>query len=99
MVLEGVPTYRYNSEGIIHTDGADKRVGIDIGTSTVAVCSENKVILTELAPSVVETSNKIRIIQRSMDRSKRAMNPLKYKTDGTIDVKNRDKWLFSKRYI
>ena len=99
LVLEGVPPQRYNSGGIIHTDCADKRVGIDIGTSTVAVCSENKVILTELAPSVAETSNKIRIIQRSMDRSKRAMNPLKYKTDGTIDVKNRDKWLFSKRYI
>lgn len=99
LILEGVPPKKYNSEGIKDKHSAEKRVGIDIGTSTVAVCSENKVILTELAPSVAELGQKIRNIQRYMDRSKRATNPLKYKKDGTIDIKNKDKWIFSKRYI
>lgn len=99
LVLEGIPPKKYNSEEIKDKSPAPKRVGIDIGTSTIAVCSETKVILTELAPSVVELDPKIRRIQRSMDRSKRATNPLKYKEDGTINMSNKDRWLFSKRYM
>ncbi|MGY3718894.1 hypothetical protein ACWE42_25705, partial [Sutcliffiella cohnii] len=74
------------SKGMKNNSSTQKRVGIDIGTSTVAVCSETKVMLTELAPSVVELDKQIRIIQRSMDRSRRASNPFKYKEDGTIDT-------------
>ena len=99
LVLEGIPPKKYNSEGIKGESPAQKRVGIDIGTSTVAVCSEDKVILTELAPSVENLDKKIKNIQRSMDRSKRATNPLKYKEDGTVNMNNKDKWLFSKRYL
>jgi hypothetical protein len=54
LILEGVPPKKYNSEGIKESEIANKRVGIDIGTSTVAVCSEHQVILTPLAPSIVE---------------------------------------------
>ncbi|WP_244905124.1 transposase [Sutcliffiella cohnii] len=99
LVLEGTPPKKYNSNGMKDNSSTQKRVGIDIGTSTVAVCSETKVMLTELAPSVIDLDKQIRIIQRSMDRSKRANNPLKYKKDGTIDTSNKDKWLFSKRYM
>ncbi|WNF38300.1 transposase [Bacillaceae bacterium IKA-2] len=98
LVLEGLPPNKYNCDGIKIENCSEKRVGIDIGTSTVAVCSESKVILTELAPSIVDISKKMRKIQRAMDRSKRATNPLKYKKDGTIDTRNKVKWLFSKRY-
>ncbi|MFA9559164.1 RNA-guided endonuclease TnpB family protein [Evansella sp. AB-rgal1] len=98
LILEGVPPEKSNPSETKQTDCIGKRVGIDIGISTVAVCSENKVILTELAPNVLEISKKIRNIQRAMDRSKRAMNPLKYKEDGTIDSSNKDRWIFSKRY-
>lgn len=34
-----------------------------------------------------------------MDRSKRIQNPLKYNPDGTINRKNREKWVFSNRYM
>ncbi|MBU9724098.1 transposase [Bacillus alkalicola] len=99
LVLEGVPPKKYNDKGMKDKSPDQKRVGIDIGTSTVAVCSETKVILTELAPNVAQLDKKIRNIQRSLDRSKRATNPLKYKEDGTINKSNKDKWIYSKRYM
>ena len=99
LVLDGLPPRKYNTEGIKDKNSTEKRVGIDIGTSTVAVCSESEVILTELAPSVADLGQKIKNIQRAMDRSKRAMNPAKYKEDGTIDTSNRASWVFSKRYM
>jgi hypothetical protein len=99
LVFEGVPPKKYNSEGIKEDIPDQKRVGIDIGTSTVAICSETDVILTELAPNVVQLDKKIKVIQRALDRSKRATNPLKYKGDGTINKNNKDKWLYSKRYM
>jgi hypothetical protein len=98
LVLEGVPPKRYNSEGIKNANCTEKRVGIDIGTSTVAVCSKDKVVLTELAPNTIEVSKNIMNIQRALDRSRRVTNPLKYKMDGTIDTENKDKWVYSKRY-
>ncbi|WP_231687883.1 transposase [Bacillus sp. FJAT-27251] len=99
LILEGVPPIKYDSGGVKDRKPIEKRVGIDIGTSTVAICSESKVILTELAPSVVDLGKKIRKIQRAMDRSKRTSNPLKFKKDGTINPNNKDKWTFSKRYL
>ncbi|NRD80827.1 transposase [Bacillus sp. BRMEA1] len=99
LVLKGVPPKQYNSEGIKDKNVIQKKVGIDIGTSTVAVCSESGVILTELAPNVVKLDRRIKNTQRALDRSKRATNPLKYKEDGTININNKDKWVFSKRYM
>jgi hypothetical protein len=99
LVLEGLPPKKYNTEGIKDKTSEQKRVGIDIGTSTVAVCSETNVILTELAPNIDRLDKKIKIIQRSLDRSKRATNPLKYRDDGTINKDNKDKWIYSKRYM
>lgn len=77
----------------------NKRVGIDIGTSTIAVCSNKKLILTELAPNINIYNKKIKEIQVKMDNSKRILNPNKYKENGTINKGNKDKWVFSKNYI
>ncbi|WP_237562785.1 transposase [Bacillus dakarensis] len=99
LVLEGIPPKKYNNEGVKDNKTNESKVGVDIGTSTVAVCSENGVFLTELAPSVADFGKRITMIQRAMDRSKRAMNPLKYNEDGTVDTNNKSKWYFSKRYI
>ena len=74
------------------------RVGIDIGTSTVAAVSHNKCILDELNHGTKDYTKEITRIQRAMDRSKRATNPNKYHEDGTIKKGNRDKWVFSKGY-
>ena len=73
--------------------------GIDMGVSTVAAASDNKVILEELAPKSKEFNKKINQILRYMDRSRRAMNPKKYKSDGTIDRSNKDKWAYSNSYM
>ncbi|MBD1382469.1 transposase [Metabacillus arenae] len=73
------------------------KVGLDIGTSTLAVVSLTKVALVNLAEQVKQISNEILRIQRKMDRSKRATNPNHYHSDGTIK-KGHQPWIFSNRY-
>lgn len=74
------------------------RVGIDIGTSTVAVSSDTYVDLFELA-SEAQILEKEKIeLQRKMVRSMRSTNPSKFNPDGTIKKGNREKWKYSKRY-
>ena len=76
------------------------RVGLDEGTTTLAAVSATSVRLHELAPSVRDDERKIRLIQRAMDRSKRATNPDNYNKDGTIKPRKELKeWKFSKRYL
>lgn len=98
LVVEGIPPQSYNSEGLKQQVGIG-RVGIDIGTSTIAVCSEKQAMLKVLAPNVQTYEPVIQRIQRKMDRSKRATNPFKYNEDGTINRSNREKWVYSNRYV
>ena len=76
------------------------RVGIDIGTQSIAICSAENVSLRELADKVNKNHTELLKLQRKMDRSRRAMNPDNYNDDGTIrrqkGVKLR--WTQSKRY-
>ncbi len=53
----------------------------------------------ELAPNVNNIDRQLKLIQRKMDRSKRATNPNKFNDNGTIKQGNRDKWIFSNHYI
>ncbi|MBS4189343.1 transposase [Bacillus sp. FJAT-49705] len=96
LILEGTPPQKYNQVGIKGKLGKG-RVGIDIGTQTAAIVSDSKASLVELAPSVIHIQKEIRLIQRSMDRSRRAMNPEKFNKDGTINRSSK-KWVHSKRY-
>ena len=75
------------------------RVAIDLGTSKIAVVAKDKVHLLPLSPSILSVSDELRIIQRQMDRSRRANNPQKYHEDGTVKKGNHDKWVNSKEYI
>ena len=61
-----------------------KRVGIDIGPSSAAIVSEKEVKLVELADKVQKNHDKKTQLQRSMDRSRRAMNPQNFNKNGTI---------------
>lgn len=72
------------------------RVGIDIGTSTIAISSDSAVELLELAKQSQRYENNIKELQRKIDRSRRKMNPNKYNDDGTIKKGNNDKWVKSK---
>lgn len=72
-------------------------VGIDIGVSTVAYVSENEVHIQELADKAQEYERERVLLQRKLDRSKRAMNPDNYNEDGT-SKKGCHRWIRSNRY-
>ena len=86
-------------EGTPETDFqiGEGEVGLDIGTSTVAICSDEKVSLLKLSGTEQET-RKIRILQRSLDRKRRMANPDSYDEKGRIK-KKRKEWKLSKNYF
>ena len=100
LVIGGIPPIkRVKYTGMPrYIDSPDKRVGIDIGTSTVAVVSDDTLILQELAPKIDMYNKRIKQIQLKMDSSKRKLNPNKYNENGTINTKNKEKWVYSKNY-
>ena len=100
LVLDSVPPLKINKEtGEIKNQTTYGKVGIDIGTQTVAISSNYDVKLLELAPEVVNIDKEIKRIQRYMDRSRRLINPNKYNDDGTINTQNKNKWIYSNRYL
>ena len=86
-------------EGMPETDFqiGKGEVGLDIGTSTVAVSSNNEVKLLKLSETEQET-RKIRILQRSLERKRRMTNPDNYDENGKIK-KKRKEWKLSKNYF
>ena len=72
-------------------------VGLDIGTSTVAICSDEEVRLLKLSETEPE-ARKIRILQRSLDRKRRMANPDNFDENGKIK-KKRKEWKLSKNYF
>ena len=83
--LEGTPAIKCNQETgeLLHPIGTGA-VGIDIGPSVIAYSSDTEAALTGLANKVEDIEREKTIIQRRMDRSRRAMNPSNYNEDGTI---------------
>lgn len=88
---EGIPPKKRE------TSSVENRVGIDIGTSTIAVVSDEKVFLKELA-ELKTPFKKLRRLDRAIDRSKRVTNPQNYNPDGTVK-KGSKHWNFSNRYL
>ena len=68
---------------------------IDPGISSMAVYSENRVILRELAPRSKSYQKKIMHLQNRIDRCRRSANPKNYNADGTLK-RGRHKWKLSK---
>jgi hypothetical protein len=99
LILEGIPPVKINKEtGEIKGQIGCGKVGIDIGTQTIAYASQYEVGLKELAPEIQNIDKEIKLLQRKMDRSKRIINPNKYNKNGTINIKNKDKWIYSNHY-
>lgn len=92
LVQEGLPPRKRQRE----SGSENSTVGLDIGPSTVAIASDTTVALRELAPNARNDYKAIRRVSRAMDRSKRAMNPNNYNSNGT--AKSNCKWVYSKRY-
>ena len=83
--LEGKPVIKTDPHtGEIRYPAGSGSVGIDIGPQTIAYASRNEVALLELADKVQSIEREKRILQRKLDRSRRAMNPDNYAADGTI---------------
>lgn len=102
IVFKGKNPIKYNKDtGEIKNSIGQGDVGIDIGTSTVAVVGEQSAMLCELASKVKDIERKRRIVLRKMERSRRSMNPDNYNEDGTIKKQGNKKvvWKKSKRYI
>lgn len=93
-IQEGFPPVKPNRE---MADDETKRVGLDIGTSTVAISSEDRVELRELAPECRVDEIELRRIGRKLDRSRRSTNPDHFNENGTVK-KGRQTWNNSKRY-
>ena len=112
IVLEGYPPIKCDNNGV---NGVAKhpvkqgRVGIDIGTQTIAFSGKDVCDLRVLAPSARAQAkslvNEIAVTLRAMERSRRATNPKYYNPDGTIKrlkrqhgQKQKREWKYSKRY-
>jgi putative transposase len=78
LVLEGKP-YR-KAENTIGTG----TVGLDLGPSTLALVGEDMALLTPFCADLDPQAAAIRLLQRKLDRQRRANNPDNYNTDGTI---------------
>ena len=91
LIQEGLPPKKHQISTV------ENRVGIDIGTSTVAVVSDNEVFMNELA-TIKTPYKKLRKLDRAMDRSRRSTNPQNYNDNGTVK-KGYKKWNYSNRYL
>lgn len=110
LILEGYPPIKCDSNGVAKHPVKEGRIGIDIGTQTIAFCGKDVCDLRILAPSAIaEARNgltkEIARVTRQMDRSRRAMNPQYFNENGTIKRlkrKNGHKqirhWNYSKNY-
>jgi hypothetical protein len=99
LVMEGVPPIKVNAKTgeVKHPRGIGP-VGLDIGTQTVAIASESDVRLEELAKGVDFTEDKVRCLQRQLNRSRWGTNPENFNKDRT-PKKGRRKWVRSNHYI
>lgn len=100
LIMEGIPPTKVTKQGEIKGKiGIESPVGIDIGTQTIAFSSQYQVKLLELAPEINKIDREVKLLQRKMDRSRRATNPNKFNKNGTIVKGNKDKWIYSKHYV
>ena len=109
LVLEGYPPVECDSNGVMRHPVNQGRVGLDIGTQTLAISSNDICDLRVLAPSARAQAkslvNEITCTMRAMDHSRRATNPKYYNPDGTIKrlkrkhgQKQKRDWKYSKHY-
>ena len=90
LVVDGTPPNTH------YRSSATGSVGIDIGTSTVAIVSDTKATLRELAPTIDRQADELTHLQRKLDRQRRANNPNNYNEDGTVKAGPK-RWVESKR--
>lgn len=113
LVLGGKPSQKIRrSTGEYKPELGAGRVGMDIGTQTLAISSENTVQMHVLAEKVQPIEDEIQRLNRVMDRSRRATNPEMFYEDGRVipidqlsgeyiihrDAYKKRRWVKSKHY-
>ena len=103
ITVEADPCPKKDKDGKPRHIMAKGRVGVDIGTQSYAAASpDGRCVLDNLAErnghSSLGMEHKLYLLQRKMDRSRRAMNPDRYEEDGTIKKGIRKPWKKSKAY-
>ena len=100
LMMEGFPPPKRKKDGSFkQVKSPNERVGLDIGPSSLAVVSNKKCILTELAQGLESYDRQKRLLLRKLDRSRRATNPDHYNEDGTIKKGKKLKWHRSNNYM
>lgn len=99
LVFKGVrPAKRRKSDGSFTQKLGKGDVGIDIGTSTIAYSSETEVSLKELADKAQGYERERLLLQRKLDRSRRATNLNNYNENG-VCKKGAKHWVRSNHYM
>ena len=70
---------------------------LDVGPSTIAEVGDTEAHLNTFCRELDSIQSEVRVLQRKLDRQRRANNPDNYNPDGTIK-KKRKKWVSSRRY-
>jgi len=101
VVFKGTPPIKVDTTSKIKYCIGEGDVGLDIGTSTIAVASQTDVKILELADRVQNIENQKQRLLRKMDRSRRFTNSNNYNADGTINKQGNEKlkWNKSSHYI
>lgn len=89
LIKEGIPPKKRHF--------GKETVGLDIGTSSIAIVSDSCVKLEKLSNTENEYK-KLKRLDRKLERSKRVNNPDNYHEDGTTK-KGKRKWIYSNRYV
>jgi putative transposase len=95
LVLEGKPVKKELKAGQAQLSGS---VGVDVGTSSVAVVAGGVAQLRAFCPELKSKVKEKRSLQRRLDRQRRANNPENYEKDGRIK-RGKKQWKNSKRYL
>ena len=96
LVQEGLAPLKATVAARLADVAKDATVGIDIGPSQLAWCSETEAGLFTFCAEVQEPQRLVRRLQRKADRQRRANNPDNFEPDGTVK-KGRKTWVRSKR--
>ncbi|MGL4509944.1 RNA-guided endonuclease TnpB family protein [Cetobacterium sp.] len=102
IIFKGVPPAKINLKtGEIKNPIGEGRVGLDIGTQTLAISSEKEVRILEIADRVNNIEHMKKKILRKLDRSRRATNKDNFNLNRTIKKQGNKRvlWIKSNRYI
>ena len=100
LIVKGEIPPKRNSDGSYRRKATPKgeRIGVDLGISTIAVVSKDKVILKELAQNTKKYNDEIRYLSQKLERIRRMYNPSNYNEDGTIKKGIKLNWVLTKNY-